>query len=504
MKAGKLYLLMVLLLLGHLFLVAQNQTYFLEAEIKNQPVDFIVVGKVHGDRFLMADTIPANVSRAKTPSSRNGSFSYRFPSDATPGIYRLILGQTTYARVMNQPPQQLDLIFNNENIKIKTDFNAPDDSLEVLGSEENRIWHGFRKNDKRIQLQMKEMIMELDHLHTLNGRDNPASGGSSASSRLTDLSKRYNQLQKERASMIKETVASRPALFASRMIARQDEPFLDGSLSPVMRQQIFRNSYLEQIDFTDESLMNSPVYTEKVFRYLMSYGQRGLTRDQQEKEFIKATDLILSYVRYGHKNKMISEGIVAKTPDREDNLPVYEFILDYLVRGFEQLNLENVLIHIADHYAGTTCQTDEKTTLERRMAAQKMRTGTQVPDFTLSDVSGKIVTLSKIAKERNLLVFWASWCPHCLEMLPEIKKVISRPGAGEMQVIAISLDTLRSEWTDKVKAMGIDSWINLSDLKGWDGQATTDYNVYATPTMLVVDRELRILAKPGGVADLIP
>jgi len=37
-------------------------------------------------------------------------------------MYRLILGKTTYAKVMDEPPQQLDFIYNNEDLIFETDF----------------------------------------------------------------------------------------------------------------------------------------------------------------------------------------------------------------------------------------------------------------------------------------------------------------------------------------------------------------------------------------------
>jgi peroxiredoxin len=215
----------------------------------------------------------------------------------------------------------------------------------------------------------------------------------------------------------------------------------------------------------------------------MSYAQHGLTREQQEQEFMKAIDVIVANTR--------------------ENEKVYEIILDYLIRGFEKLKLDNLITYIADKYSGTTCQTDEITTLERKLEAQKMETGTEVPDFKLPDINGDKVTLSQVQKDTTLLIFWASWCPHCMEILPQIKQWLNQQINSDFEVIAISLDTSRNDWTSKVIEMETESWYNLSDLQGWDGQTTINCNVFATPTMFLIDKDRRILAKPITVSELI-
>jgi len=39
-------------------------------------------------------------------------------------------------------------------------------------------------------------------------------------------------------------------------------------------------------------------------------------------------------------------------------------------------------------------------------------------------------------------------------------------------------------------------------MKGWDGDAATNYFIYATPTMFLVDREMKIFGKPMTFEDV--
>ena len=39
-------------------------------------------------------------------------------------------------------------------------------------------------------------------------------------------------------------------------------------------------------------------------------------------------------------------------------------------------------------------------------------------------------------------------------------------------------------------------------LEGWDGQATTDYFIYATPTMFLVDKEKKLIGMPKTIEEI--
>jgi thiol-disulfide isomerase/thioredoxin len=443
-----------------------SQTFSLEISIKNQPDNYIVFGSIRGDDYHPIDTILLHPDHTKNVKKAE----YSIPENLETGMYRLILGKTTYARVMNEPPQQVDFIYNNENLIFETDFEEPEEKLLVVLSEENRIWNEFVNREKIFQDQLNEMELEIEFYRKKDNSD-----------KLPHSINRYNELQMQRESFIHEMITRYSDFYASKLMQMYREPYLDGNLSIKERKETFQNEYFKLLNFNDESLMNSSVYTDKIFYYLTSYNKSGFNKEQLEKEYIKAVGIVLS--------------------NTSQNQKIYEFILDYMVHGFEVLKMENVLDHIANNYSGTTCQTDEKTTLERKLESQKMKIGTLVPDFTLTDSEGFFVNFSDIMQEKTLLLFWASWCPHCNDIIPHVKTWTA--GQENMKVVAISLDTSKVEWQSAVSSLGIENWTNLSDLKKWDGKVTEEYNVYATPTMIIIDKERKILAKPITLQDLI-
>src|SRR5690606_25915604 len=66
--------------------------------------------------------------------------------------------------------------------------------------------------------------------------------------------------------------------------------------------------------------------------------------------------------------------------------------------------------------------------------------GKTAPDFSLSDVDGKTVTLaSHRGKDVVVLDFWASWCPPCREGLPVVDAVAKNFAGQPVAVYAVNI-----------------------------------------------------------------
>ena len=111
------------------------------------------------------------------------------------------------------------------------------------------------------------------------------------------------------------------------------------------------------------------------------------------------------------------------------------------------------------------------------------------------------INLFFLNEERTLILFYASWCPHCQTIVPQVFDLYKNQKEKKFEVLAVSIDTSRADWLNFVKTNKLD-WINLLDLRGWEGKVTEDYYVYATPTMFLIDKEKKIIAKPSSIEEL--
>ncbi len=477
-----------LLILGNLLILvflSQAQSFNLQIDIKNQPLDVVVLGMVRGDNFIASDSIA--LYNENTGSNYSKTMNWTFPADASRGIYRVVFGQTTYARVMNEPPQRLDFIFNEEDIHFKTDFEAPADSLKVIHSKENLVWYAFLKKEREYRQKLNELEMEVNYyqnkLNEVSSKSN-AEERTNIEEKAAKVANEFNQLQMEKEMFIVQTINENENLFVAGLVNETREPFRDGYLTEEERNQSFRKEYLRYINFSDEAFMHSSVLTDKIFNYLITFNKPGYSQEQRENAYIEAVDAVLQKVE----------------SDAGRGGEMYEFVLSYLVDGFEGLKMEKVLDWISDHHSESVCKTEEKTTLRRKLESRKMTVGSQAPDFTMNDLSGRQVVFSQMLKNHNLLIFWASWCPHCTAIMPHIVLLCSK--ISTMQVIAVSLDNSADEWNKAVYKLGTQEFVNLSDFMKWEGPVAEDYNVYATPTMFLMDNNRKILAKPSSLQEL--
>jgi peroxiredoxin len=210
----------------------------------------------------------------------------------------------------------------------------------------------------------------------------------------------------------------------------------------------------------------------------MYYRNPQLQKDLLEKEFTAAVDTILSKAKI--------------------NPLIYQHITEYLVDGFRKFGFDKIIDYILENYVikDDVCLDSElELSIDRRIKqARLFKIGNEVPDFVLPDADGKAVKLSNIIADRILVIFYSSQCLHCQDMLPGIKKYYEKQGSN-IKVAAISMDEDKEAWMDFIKKNDLESWTNLCDLKGWNSPVIEDYYIYATPTMFLLDKDLKITGK---------
>ena len=131
-------------------------------------------------------------------------------------------------------------------------------------------------------------------------------------------------------------------------------------------------------------------------------------------------------------------------------------------------------------------------------AANAMKVGDAVPDFTRADTSGKPVQLSKYRGQLVLLNFWASWCAPCREEMPLFSKWQRELGSRGLQVIGISMDDDAAEVDKFLAAYPVTYPIVMGDAKF----AEHFGGVLGLPLSYLIDAQGRVVARYQGEVDL--
>lgn len=119
----------------------------------------------------------------------------------------------------------------------------------------------------------------------------------------------------------------------------------------------------------------------------------------------------------------------------------------------------------------------------------------QYENFSMADTDGKIVfTGDAVAKSKYTFIdFWASWCAPCRKQGRDLIPLYNKYKSKGFNVIGVSLDTDAAAWKKAIQADGY-TWINLSDLKGFESPLSKKYNITAIPRNLLIDHNGQIIA----------
>ncbi|NOX46014.1 MAG: TlpA family protein disulfide reductase, partial [Chlorobi bacterium] len=406
----------------------------------------------YGDKNQILDTVIPDTL---------GNFSFLLKDNYPSGMYRVFLEEKVF----------FDIIYNREDIEIQTQYNHLYDSLEIVSSRENGVYYDFLR-------KRNDYLRKFDLLAT------PVEYYPTSDSFYFDLRNQYVKIQEDYAKYIDDVIAENPDYWSTKIIKQRRPIYFDPELNEAERREYNIAHYFDPIDFSDVELVRSNIYTTLAIEYMSLYSNSNFTQEQLENSFIVAVDKIMY--------------------EAMDNNIIYDFIVDYLVGGFERFHFDKVLDYIAENYAPEQCENEErKTDLQTRLSKYaELTNGKQAPDINIPDVDGNTIKLSRIKAEYTLVLFWASWCPHCNETLPKIQNIYENStNRKKLEVLSISLDTEKGEWKSAIDTANY-TWLNACDLRGWDSKSATDYNVYATPTMFLLDKNKKIVAKPITFAEL--
>ena len=407
------------------------------AEITGDQMRYIDSAEIQGDCFF----IPLKADRA-------------------PGMLSLLLDKkgNSYIR----------LIFNRENIEFRADAGRLLSSIQFTESPENIAFYNYNR-------KMDTLGRQVEAVSKTAGFYAPADSFYVSANREI---KRLNHLMY--AGRIAAINANANSFLAEYLKAQQPVT-APAILTEEQKSDFIKAHYTDNVNFLYDPLVHTDILPATVSNYLALYKSNSYTYPQQVESYQAAISNLLS--------KNMSSTVSSYMTNELRNY--FQFgNYDILIAFINEVYVEKNLCHSNTELAALK---------DRAEKVKRVAVGAMAPEILL-DTKGTD-RLSKITHPYTLLVFWSTTCPHCTEMLPELKTIYDQQKAKQLEVVAVSIDTSRAA-LQSFLAKGGYTWINYSDQKGWSGPVPTEFNISGTPTFFLLDKSKKIIFKPFDIEEL--
>ena len=334
------------------------------------------------DKSALFELEGENTNLIDSVLSKNEIFSFSLKDKQT-GFYRLQFDSRHF----------FDFVNDGKDVEIKIDYKNILDSLKIIKSESNKLFYQFIKlnKDYKTKSELLQLILirypKYDDYYSIT-------------------KEKLKEIQNEYLEFINKESQVKPKFFISRYIKSAQLTVIPQNITGEEQLNYLKSHALDNVDFSDTQLIYSDAFTNKTIEYLTYFRNPQLLKELLEKEFMKAVDTVLNKAKV--------------------NELVYQHITEYLIDGFKKFGFDKIINYIVENYVikDDLCL-DEQTenSIQRRINQSKiLKVGTKVPNIIMPDKDGKVVDLSQIQSNKTLLVFYASWCPDCKELLPELAK----------------------------------------------------------------------------------
>lgn len=117
---------------------------------------------------------------------------------------------------------------------------------------------------------------------------------------------------------------------------------------------------------------------------------------------------------------------------------------------------------------------------------------TKASDFRLPNVAGGYVTLNEfLGSKPILLYFWATWCPMCAEVRPNVEALRREINAKDLAVFAINIGV--NDPLDRVVRYISENNVSLPVLYDRKGEVATQYGAFGVPLFVLINQEGNIV-----------
>lgn len=211
------------------------------------------------------------------------SFGLSLPYDITAGVYRVQYNQDC-------GNQFVDIIINGRDKQISFVLNSNKDFPVFEGSEENKAWSSYVKQNRR-QVSKLEFLYNFLSFY-------PASEDEVVQRVTEAVSQERNKYYTNFDKFVKNNKGS----WAEKMVSNQPYYFSDPKAVPTRRDFVRHDYYWDGINTNDPELLNSPLYSTLIDNYIDFHGTGDYTESELEGYFNRSVAAIME--KFSHNVSM--------------------------------------------------------------------------------------------------------------------------------------------------------------------------------------------------------
>jgi thiol-disulfide isomerase/thioredoxin len=436
-------------------------------EIEGLSHDTVYLANYYGEKMFYADTAVTD-GRGKAvfegrPYEKCGKFAAVIPG-----------------------PKFFEFLAVEEDIHIKTKAAQPSAFIEVIESEENRLFYDYLSflQGKRTEAGPFEQILA----DTTAGTEDQEA----ARTALIDMGK---LVEAEQRRIVAEHSDMLFAKYLSMVLDPEVPEFPQIANADEMRYRMYRDMYWKRVDFQDPRLVH-------------------------DGSFNRILDTYLNQVIPQSPDTVLAE--VIKLVERSrGNDEMFKYILHFATFNAESspiMCMDKVFVELVNRYykAGdaTWLNADQLAKItDRAGELEPTVCGKRVPDIILPG-------LDQTTWHRLYDLDSKCTCGHCKKELPKIQALYEEWKDRGLSIFAIGNDFEPEPWQTFVEKQDLDEWVHVSDNPAINNQDSatvliargittlqslnfrTTFDVFATPKLFLLDRDKAVIAKQIGAEQL--
>lgn len=429
---------------------------------KNHQINAQITGYTEGSSVKLVGNYADQTFLADTARfGAEGKVSFKSVEGFAEGLYYLLLPDDRNCSFF--------VVNGEESVMIRSTKDNLTLGMTAEGSLENQLY--FDNNRYQAALETK--------FNALNQQAQTAQPAEQAA-----LKTQLQTLLEERDAKVLSLRAQYPnALFPKFKQAGQNPKirfaFLpNGALDSVATLINFRTDWWNGCDFTDARLVRTPVFFNKLKKYIDEY-----TAQNPDSIIVSIDYLLAKTLNNKELQKPIVGWLLGKYKPMQTKLMDGEAVYSYLVLKYMTPDLFPDLD-----------DKDLKATQDRAREMRSSLVGMIGQNVWGKDKNGIKRSLYDINAPIKIVYIYYTDCDHCKAETPKLREIYNKWNKRGVEIFSIAGNVKeRADWLNFEKNYGI-NWTNIMDPQ-LESKFNEKYFVDNTPEIYVLDKDFRIIAK---------